>query len=83
MPEEGKAFVSGHGNFGNLLCYENVEKSIIFANFTSAGHMINTNKAVTDALSKNMSTYALAPTWKNLTKLMAGAVAGTFKKRDF
>lgn len=40
--EEGKTFVSGHGNFGNLLCYENVEKSIIFANFMSAGHMMNT-----------------------------------------
>jgi hypothetical protein len=81
--EEGKTFVSGHGNFGNLLCYENIEKSIIFANFTSAGHMMNTNKSVTDTLSKNMARYALAPTWRNLTKLMAGAVAGTFKHKDF
>jgi hypothetical protein len=81
--EEGKTFVSGHGNFGNLLCYENVEKSIIFANFTSAGHMLNTNKKVNDTLSRNMAQYALAPTWKNLSKLMAGTIAGTFRKRDF
>jgi acyl-CoA reductase-like NAD-dependent aldehyde dehydrogenase len=81
--EEGKTFVSGHGNFGNLLCYENIEKSIIHANFMSAGHMINTNKSVFDTLSKNMAHYALAPTWMNLTKLMAGAVAGNFKGKDF
>jgi hypothetical protein len=81
--EEGKAFVSGHGNFGNLLCYENVEKSIIFSDFMSAGHMINTNKSVNDALSRNMAIYALEPTWKNLARLMAGAIAGNFRKRDF
>jgi hypothetical protein len=81
--EEGKTFVSGQGNFGNLLCYENIEKSIIFANFTSAGHMMNTNKSVNDTLSKNMAHYAMAPTWMNLTKLMAGAVAGSFKHKDF
>jgi hypothetical protein len=81
--EEGKTFVSGHGNFGNVLCYENVEKSVIFANFMSAGHMMNTNKSVNDTLSKNIAHYALAPTWMNLTKLMAGAVAGNFKRKDF
>jgi acyl-CoA reductase-like NAD-dependent aldehyde dehydrogenase len=81
--EDGKTFVSGHGDFGNLLCYENVEKSIIYAKFMSAGHMINTNKSVTDALSKNMAMFALAPTWRNLTKLMSGAVVGNFKKKDF
>ncbi len=81
--EEGKTFVSGHGNFGNLLCFENIEKSIIFANFTSAGHMMNMNKSVNNTLSKNMAHYSLAPTWINLTKLMAGAVSGNFKSKDF
>ena len=81
--EEGKTFVSGHGNFGNLLCYENVEKSIIEASFMSAGHMLNTNKSVNDTLSKNMAYFAMAPTWMNLTKLMAGAVTSSFKHKDF
>jgi acyl-CoA reductase-like NAD-dependent aldehyde dehydrogenase len=81
--EEGKAFVSGHGNFGNLLNYENVEKSIIEAGFTSAGHMINTNKSVMDTLSRNMAHFALAPTWMNLTRMMAGAVTGGFRHKDF
>ncbi len=81
--EEGKTFVSGHGNFGNLLCYENIEKSIIFADFMSAGHMMNTNKSAMDSLSKNMAAYSLAPTWMNLTKMMGGAIVGTFKRKDF
>jgi hypothetical protein len=81
--EEGKTFVSGLGNFGNLLNYENVEKSIIEANFTSAGHMMNTNKAANDALSRNMAHFAMAPTWMNLTRLMAGAVTGSFRHKDF
>jgi hypothetical protein len=81
--EEGKTFVSGHGNFGNLLNYENVEKSIIEASFMSAGHMMNTNKSVFDTLSRNMTHFALAPTWMNITKLMAGAVTGSFRHKDF
>jgi acyl-CoA reductase-like NAD-dependent aldehyde dehydrogenase len=81
--EEGKTFVSGIGNFGNLLNYENVEKSITHANFISAGHMMNTNKSVNDTLAKNMARYSVDPTWMNLFKLMAGAVSGTFKKKDF
>ena len=81
--EEEKTFVSGRGNFGNLLCYENVEKSIIYAGFTSPGHMLMTNKSVFDKLASNMARFSMAPTWMNMTKLMAGAVVGTFKKRDF
>lgn len=81
--EEGKQFVSGHGNFGNLFCYDHVEKSIIYAKFMSPGHMPMTNKQVFDNLASNMARYSLAPTWMNLTKLMAGAVVGSFKHKDF
>ena len=81
--EEGHAFVSGRGNFGNLLCYENVEKSIITDSFTSAGHMMNANKAGFDAFGENYARYALDPSWKNLTRLMGGAVAGTLRRKDF
>ncbi len=81
--EEGKTFVSGLGHFGNLLNYENVEKSIIEANFISPGHMMNTNRADMNAMSRNMAHYAVSPTWMNLTRLMAGAVAGRFRHKDF
>ncbi|PRY22240.1 acyl-CoA reductase-like NAD-dependent aldehyde dehydrogenase [Aliiruegeria haliotis] len=81
--EEGKAFVSGHGNFGNLLNYENVEKSIIEANFMSAGHMMNTNKTAFDNMAENMSRFAVEPTWGNLTCLMGEAIRDSFRKKDF
>ena len=44
--------------------------------------MLMTNKQVFENLSSNMARYALAPTWMNLTKLMAGAVVGSFKHKD-
>ena len=81
--EEGKQFVSGIGNFGNLLCYENIEKSILYDTFMSAGHMLKTNIKVFDQLAANMANFAMAPTWMNMTKLMAGAVTGSFKHKDF
>lgn len=81
--EQGQEFVSGRGNFGNLLCYENVEKSIIIDDFTSAGHMMNTNKAGFDAFGESYARYALDPSWMNLTRLMGGAVAGGLRRKDF
>lgn len=81
--EEGKKFVSGHGNFGNLLNFENVEKSIIEAGFMSQGHMMNTNKQAFDNMAENMSTYAVEPTWMNLTCMMGDAIRDSFRKKDF
>lgn len=81
--EEGKDFVSGHGNFGNLLNYENIEKSIIEANFMSMGHMMNTNKLAFDHMADNMARFSVEPTWMNLTCLMGDAVRDSFRKKDF
>jgi hypothetical protein len=81
--EEGQEFVSGRGNFGNVLSFENVEKSIITDSFTSAGHMMNTNKAGFDAFGENYARYALDSSWMNLTRLMGGAVAGGLRRKDF
>ena len=65
----------GRGNFGNVLCFENVEKSIIVDDFMSTGHMMNTNKAGFDAFAEAYSRYSVEPGWKNLTRLM-GSVVG-------
>ena len=82
--EEGAAeFVSGHGNFGNAMCFDNVEKSIMVDDFMSAGHMMQTNKTAFDHLAVHMTDYALAPTWMNLTRLMGGAVIDSFRGKDF
>jgi hypothetical protein len=81
--EEGREFVSGIGNFGNLYCYENVEKSILYDSFMSPGHMLRTNQAAFDHLATNMARYAMSPTWMNLTRLMGGAIVDSFKGKDF
>jgi len=74
--EDKDEITSGRGHFGNVLCYENVEKSIM-------GHMMNTNKAAIDGLSKGMAHYALNPSWMNLTKLTVNALSGKCKSKDF
>lgn len=81
--EAGKKFVSGHGNFGNLLNVENVEKSIMEAKFMSPGHMLYTNKQAFDNMAENMATFAVEPSWTNLTCLMGDAIRDSFRKKDF
>ncbi|PUB76709.1 MAG: aldehyde dehydrogenase [gamma proteobacterium symbiont of Ctena orbiculata] len=81
--EEDKELVSGRGNFGNALCFENVEKSIIIDNFMSPGHMMMTNKGAFDTLATNMTRYAVEPDWTNLLRMMGGAIVSSFKGKDF
>ncbi|MEW8586244.1 MAG: hypothetical protein AB2531_10820, partial [Candidatus Thiodiazotropha sp.] len=81
--EEGKTFVSGNGNFGNAMNFQNVEKSILIGSFMSPGHMIIRNKAAFDTLALGMARFSVEPGWINLIRLMSGAITGSFKKRDF
>ena len=81
--EDGKEFVSGVGNFGNLLNYENVEKSIIEAKFMSPGHMMNTNRKAFDNMAENMSRFSVEPTWGNLACLVGDGIVDSFRKKDF
>ena len=81
--EEGQDLVSGRGHFGNLLCFENIEKSIIHAAFMSPGHMMNTNKGVMANLAKGMARYATEPGWMNLTKMTTTVLLGKYKGKDF
>ena len=37
---------------------------------------------VFDNLAANMARFSMAPTWMNLTKMMAGAVIGGFKHKE-
>ncbi|MEM1321186.1 MAG: aldehyde dehydrogenase family protein [Bacteroidota bacterium] len=81
--EEGKTFVSGIGNFGNVYCFENIEKSILYDDFMSPGHLMRTNQKAFDHLSIHMTDFALQPSWINLTRLVGGAVVDSFRKKDF
>jgi acyl-CoA reductase-like NAD-dependent aldehyde dehydrogenase len=81
--EEGGAFVSGVGNFGNVLNFENVEKSIAYSNFMSQGHMIIENKKSYHHLLEHMSVYSVEPTWMHLSGLATSALAGRLRHKDF
>ena len=81
--EEGKEFVSGVGNFGNVYCFENIEKSVLYDNFMSMGHMMRTNQKAFDHLAIHMTEFAVNPNWKNFTRLMGGAVVDSFRGKDF
>lgn len=80
---EGQPFVSGYGNFGNLLCFENVEKSVLVDTFMSPGHMMSTSKAKMDVLFNGMARFSVDPSWMNLTRLVGGAITSGCKKKDF
>ncbi len=81
--EEGKEFVSGEGNFGNVYCFENIEKSIIYDDFMSMGHMMRTSQKAFDHLAVHMTDFAVDPSWRNLTRLMGGAIFDGFRGKDF
>lgn len=72
--EVGKNFVSGVGNFGNLLCYENVVKAILTDSFMSAGHFLATNRHTYNVMMDNFAQYAIYPTYKNMTKLFGNVI---------
>ncbi len=72
--EEGREFVSGHGNFGNAMNFENIEKSILYDQFVSPGDMLITDRDVMDKLATAQVDYIVHPTWWNLTKLVGKAV---------
>jgi hypothetical protein len=75
--------VSGRGNFGNVLCFENVEKSVASGPFVSLGHFKMTNKHAWYDLSRQAARYATHPTWGRIVAMSAGAVAGRFRPKDF
>ena len=81
--EEGKEFVSGSGNFGNLLSFENVEKSIIWSSFMSAGHLIATQKHVLQDLSRHMSNFSIKPSWREIGGMTLVALTSRLRRKDF
>ena len=81
--EAGEQVVSGHGNFGNLLSFENIEKSIIETGFLSPGHLLLTNKEVFYKLSEQSARYYAKPSWGGIGAMMMTMIAGKFKGKDF
>ena len=74
---------SGKGNFGNLLGYEDAEKSVLVDDFVSPSHITITNKQHYDELSVATIRYLVAPSLWNLIKMIYCAVRGKMRKKDF
>ncbi len=81
--EEEQAYVSGNGNFGNLLSYENVEKSIAKTNCVSLGHICLKNKQTWVEVLRCLDSYALQPTFRNVRLLVSAVLKNKKAKRDF
>ena len=81
--EVGKEFVSGIGNFGNLLNYDNVVKSVQVDDFMAPGGLTIKNKTAAHHMINNMIDYIVHPTWINLTKLVGVSIVDSFRKKDF
>ena len=81
--ERGGEFASGIGNFGNVLGYDNVEKSIVFSSFTSPGALIIKNKRSWLELANRFSRYTVAPTWRRFLALAATATRARSRRADF
>lgn len=72
--ETMETFVSGMGNFGNVLNFENIEKSILIDQFIAPGDMMVTDRAVMEKLATAQVEYIVHPTWMNMVKLIGKAV---------
>lgn len=80
---EREVFTSGIGNFGNVLNYENVIKSVMVDDFMSQGHFLTTSIPLFDAMGEGMTTYVTDPSWGSFMKMMGGIILANFKDRGW
>ena len=75
-------FVSGVGNFGNALNFDNVKKSVIINDFTSTSFELTNRKRV-EHLLENVSIFSIDQSWGHFAKLASQMVVDNFKGKDF
>ena len=75
-------FVSGVGNFGNAMNFENVKKSVIINDFTSTSFEL-THRKGTQHLLENVSYFSIDQSWGHFAKLAGQMVVDNFKSKDF
>jgi acyl-CoA reductase-like NAD-dependent aldehyde dehydrogenase len=81
--EEGQELVSGRGNFGNLLGYENVEKAVMYDQFVSMTHFLYTKKQPFDDLMAANARFMMRRSWTNFARMTGTAVRANFARKDF
>ena len=80
--ETTENFVSGVGNFGNALNFENVVKSVIIDDFGAQTFAL-TNRKQVDHLLVNASKFSVDQSWGKFAKLAGQMVFDGFGGKDF
>ncbi len=80
--ETTEDFVSGVGNFGNGLNFENVVKSVIMDDFAAQAFQL-TNRRQVDHLLVNASKFSVDQSWGRFAKLAGQMVIDGLHGKDF
>lgn len=80
--ETTENFVSGVGNFGNALNFENIKKSVIINDFNATSFELTNRKRV-EHLLENVSYYSIDQSWGGFAKLAGQMMIDNFKGKDF
>ena len=80
--ETTENFVSGVGNFGNGLNFENVVKSVIIDDFGAQTFAL-TNRKQVDHMLVNASKFSVDQSWGHFAKLAGQMVIDGFHGKDF
>ena len=75
--ENIKDFVSGVGNFGNALNFENVVKSVLIDDFHSTSFALTNRKSVEHML-ENVSYFSINQSWGRFAKLAGQMMADSY-----
>lgn len=80
--ETTEDFVSGVGNFGNAMNFNNIKKSVIINDFKSTSFELTNRKRV-EHLLENVSFFAIDQSWGHFAKLAGQMMVDNFKGKDF
>ena len=80
--ETTENFVSGVGNFGNALNFENVVKSVLIDDFAATSFSL-TNRAQFRHLLENASYFSIDQSWLRFAKLAGQMALDSLRKKNF
>ena len=80
--ETTENFVSGVGNFGNGMNFDNIKKSVIKNDFNATSFELTNRKRV-EHLLENVSYYSIDQSWGHFAKLAGQMMVDNFKGKDF
>ena len=80
--ETTENFVSGVGNFGHALNFENITKSVLIADFNAPG-LAMTNRKLANNMLENAAMFGIEQSWVRFIKLAGQMMVDNLRKKDF